>query len=516
MTNQNNDEIVVVVSPRSVGDVSTFEATGAITAENVKDFQSDDATVANATRELENRGFRVLDASPVSISIAGTRENLQEVLGVKVKKQTLEVMEGQRAEFFTATKGVAEKLLEPPEAMADLIEGIAIPQPPELFQSPLPPIAPPPVYRYLYVPDDVGLVLKAVRVHRMGGTGKDIKVAMVDTGFYKHPFYNRHGFVVRNTILGPGAYDPTKDTISHGTGEAANVFSTAPGVELIPVKDMFSLDQANSDIVGAFNRAVKEKPHVITNSWGFDVDSQTWIQLKIADPGLWAYLKLLEKSVAFAVASGIVVCFSAGNQGKLGFPASHPDVIAVGGVHVNYPDLDLEASNYASSFDSLLYPGRHVPDLCGLCGKDTAESIMLPVEPKGWLDRANTGSTKDGWGIFSGTSAACPQVAGVAALILEKDPSMTPAHVKGRLIKTAMDVKKGTSATGDVAGNGVDDATGAGLVDAKWAWVLTMGDVAAQFFEASTEVRAEMLERGQVPQVPREFIADLMDTIRTE
>jgi hypothetical protein len=193
----------------------------------------------------------------------------------------------------------------------------------------------------------------------------------------------------------------------------------------------------------------------------------------------------------------------------------------VGGVHVNYPFRtysDFEASSYASSFDSHFYPGRHVPDLCGLCGNnvnDTAPLIMLPVQPGSTLDYANTGSTDDGWGIFSGTSAACPQVAGVVALVLEKDPSLTPGDVRTHLIDTALDIKTGSSAMGDAAGNGPDDATGAGLVNAKWAFIVAMGSLAVQFFEAAPEAQAAMRASGQVPRVTKEFVADLMATLRS-
>ncbi len=345
---------------------------------------------------------------------------------------------------------------------------------------------------------------------------------MVDTGFYRHPFYGWHGYDVENTVLGPGATGPSVDLIGHGTGEAANIFAAAPDIELTPVKDMFNLGP--SDIKGAFDAAVAQSPHIITNSWGYMIEPITWAQLKAANLALYNYLKTLEASVANAVASGIVVCFAAGNRGDKGFPASHPDVIAVGGVHVNYPFEDpltnyLEASTYASSFDSKLYSGRHVPDLCGLVGEETATGraplIMLPVQPGAGLDTPDTGSANDGWGLFSGTSAACPQVAGVAALLLEKDPTLTPAQVKQKLIRSAMDVKTGTSATGDSAGPGTDAATGAGLVDAKFGWLITTADVAAQFVEASPEVQAEMLATGQIPRAPRAFVADLLTALRS-
>ena len=181
-------------------------------------------------------------------------------------------------------------------------------------------------------------------------------------------------------------------------------------------------------------------------------------------------------------------------------------------------------ASYASSFDSSLYPGRHVPDLCGLTGNAVkingatrAPSLMLPVQPGSSLDgiSPSTGAGNDGWGLFSGTSAACPQVAGVAALMLEKDPTLTPKEVKTKLLKAARDVKKGKSSSGDTAAAGWDPATGAGLVDAKWSYLIAMGDVAAEFFEAPKDQQVAMLESGQMPELPREFVADLIDTLRS-
>jgi subtilisin family serine protease len=257
------------------------------------------------------------------------------------------------------------------------------------------------------------------------------------------------------------------------------------------------------------------KPQILTNSWGYDVDR----------PGqsLPNWLKPLEAAVANAVASGVVVCFAAGN-GHFAFPGSHPEVISVGGVHVNYPALSLEASSYASSFASSFYPGRKVPDICGLTGKRVviggdgkAPSLMLPVQAGANLDgiAPSTGSSSDGWGLFSGTSAACPQVAGVCALMLEKDPTLTPAALKQKLIDGARDVTQGQTAMGDTAVAGNDLATGAGLVDAKWAYLRTMGDVAATFLTAPREDQLAMVQSGSMPEVPKEFIEDLMETLRS-
>ncbi len=508
-------EVIATVSPRSVGPASLFAAEAPITGDTCHLFKSRPEDVEAAKRALREAGFEVYDAasSEITISIGGPAKLFAEFFGAKLKKQKATMMEGQEVEFLATGEEPAEALLAPPEPLRPLIEGAVIARPPELFAaSPLPPLAQPDpaAYRYLMLPDEVAVVLRAARVHRLGVTGKNIVVGMIDTGHYRHPWFTWRGYRRLAVLLGPGASDANEDSNGHGTGESANVFATAPDVRLRPVK------MAN-DTVGAINTALNSspKPHVLTNSWGYNVDA----------PGtsLPLWLKPLEAAVANAVASGVVVCFSAGN-GHRAFPASHPDVIAVGGVHVTWPDLDLEASSYASSFDSSFYPGRHVPDVCGLTGRAVtiaggakAPSLMLPVQEGASLDgiAPSTGAADDGWGLFSGTSAACPQVAGVCALLLEKDSSLTPAKVKEKLMKAARDVKTGQSRMGDAAGPGPDAATGAGLVDAKWSYLIAMGDVTAAFLSAPRERQLEMISSGQMPEMPAEFIEDVIETLRS-
>lgn len=165
-----------------------------------------------------------------------------------------------------------------------------------------------------------------------------------------------------------------------------------------------------------------------------------------------------------------MVLFSAGN-GHFAFPASFPGVIAVGGVTLTESG-ELEASSYASSFQSQIYPGRNVPDVCGLVGRAGSAPltghIMLPVPPGSDLENSNfVKSIPDiGWGIFSGTSAACPQTAGLVALLKQIDNNLTPAQVRQVLEARAFDITRGKTAMKDEAEIGTDLATGAGLVDA--------------------------------------------------
>ena len=201
-------------------------------------------------------------------------------------------------------------------------------------------------------------------------------------------------------------------------------------------------------------------------------------------PGL---LRPLEAEIANAVAIGITVVFSAGN-GHISFPGMHPDVISAGGAFVD-EDMQRQASDYASAFRSLIYPGRSVPDVAGLVGmQPDADYIMLPLEPGCRIDREvsehDGTAPDDGWSVISGTSAAAPQLAGVCALLKQKDPDLSPAEIREVLKRTARDVTRGQAneASNPVrvdnqvrfepieASPGPDGATGHGLVDAFAAW----------------------------------------------
>jgi subtilisin family serine protease len=357
---------------------------------------------------------------------------------------------------------VPKERLEVPEALRDTIEFAYLPQPAEYFSPSY--IAPSDPTEHLDL-EDVRAAVNASRAHRQTWTGAGVRVAMVDTGFFPHPYFAAHGYKLVPTAS-PGSGPPEVDASGHGTGECANIFAVAPDCTVYGVKS--GLSSATS-----LETAIALKPDVLSNSWGYNVDTQSRSELQASDPNFFNEFVDLETILSEAVTSGIVVVFAAGN-GHRAFPACMPQIIAAGGVTVR-PDASLEASSYASSFVSTLYPGRQVPDLCGVVGSSgqapLKHHIMLPVPADSRLNGANCSNPAgvNGWGIFSGTSAACPQVAGAVALLRGILKGARADQARTAMVRTATDVTAGRTAMGDRASPGPDLATGAGLLNARAA-----------------------------------------------
>lgn len=454
----------VVCQPRSGAGIQ--QMMGELTVDTLDRSSPEERTLADVARKLQEFGFRTyIDDAGSGVSAEGPYDLFERAFQTSLRKRQRTLKTESRThtfEFFDTRKSATDpNVASVPGALL-----ISIQRPPIFMQSPLPsPVG----YFHLRVPSDVAMLTGASATHRrrtpagQRATGTGVRVAMLDTGFFIHPYYQAHGYRL-TPVLAPGAIGPANsDPNGHGTGEVANIFACAPDARVFGVKMGLST-------VLAFNRAMSLNPQVISCSWGFDLPGVTSLPL----PLLPLYLRVLT-----AVAQGITVVFSGGN-GQVVFPAMMPQVIAAGGVYADNNGR-LRASNYASSFMSLIFSGRRVPDFCGLVGmQPRGIYIMLPI-PRGCdIDRDLGGgafpnkdgtATNDGWGVFSGTSAAAPQIAGVCALLLQKNPSLTPNQVKAILRATAVDVTVGTSAMGESAGPGTDNATGSGLVNALQGWL---------------------------------------------
>lgn len=390
-------------------------------------FRADGAGVRALARRLERLGLKVSARGAVTASARCPRRRFTDLFGTVLRRFDLRT---------TPETLAAGRSAYCPEGESPAGAGPQVQWPHLYLRAP---VFPPRVaYHHLRVPGDVALGVNASRAHRRGVTGRGVRVAVIDSGLYlDHPFFAGGGFNAR-VVLAPGATAAGTDPVGHGTGVCANLVAVAPDAEVIGVKLDDDRGGRGASVLEGFQSALSLDPGVVSLSVGYD----------LVRPGtrtpltrLPEWLRALEAEIEAAVARGIVVVAAAGN-GHLSFPGMMPGVISAGGVYADEFG-DLRPSDYASAFRSRVYPGREVPDVCGLVGlmRNQGDYIMLPVPPGSRIDRRNaahdgTGAT-DGWGVFSGTSSAAPQVAGVCALLLQRDGTLTPMQVKEVLRATA-------------------------------------------------------------------------------
>lgn len=478
-TSRPSDELRVAVTFRRPQDgLGPTKLDARISSRSVMSLAPDPLDVDRALLELHRRGLETSIRGRLTASVRCTRKEYERLFGTALAPFRLPATQpAQFQSFYFPPDGAP---WNPDPTVAAMIDDAYI-QWPHIYlakrpaRRPVVSATPPTLNRFhLDVPSGVARLINAAPVHLEGRTGRGVRVAMVDSGFaHAHPFFPAHNFSSTVT-LAPGATNRRTDPNGHGTGESANVFAIAPGATFIGVKvDNDDDPQAGATLLEGFQEALRHDPHIISVSLGFDLRQPGTNAPMTSLPNS---LVALEAEIQAAVADGIVVVFAAGN-GHYAFPGQMKEVIAAGGVFVDQAGR-MRASDYASAFKSRIYSGRAVPDFCGLVGLlPHADYIMLPVPPGCDIDReegAHDGTTKtDGWGVFSGTSAAAPQLAAVCALLLEKNPGLTPGDIKAVLKRTSRDVTAGNAnPASDPAGAGLrasagfDGATGAGLVDA--------------------------------------------------
>jgi len=157
--------------------------------------------------------------------------------------------------------------------------------------------------------------------------------------------------------------------------------------------------------------------------------------------------------------AGIVVVVAAGNAGRdtslntngyatITVPGNDPYVITVGAMNANdNRRVNDVIASYSSKGPSLIdhiakpdlvAPGNQVVSL--LATNSTLVQLnpgndVFPCASAGSLCGPQYGNAQ--YFKLSGTSMAAPLVSGAAALMIQKDPTLTPDMVKGRLMKSA-------------------------------------------------------------------------------
>ncbi|NOY58085.1 MAG: S8 family serine peptidase [Calditrichaeota bacterium] len=271
------------------------------------------------------------------------------------------------------------------------------------------------------------------KVHDLGISGQGVLVAVFDTGFRLNHLAFEHlhvvaayDFINKDATVDNEEGQDTGGQNWHGTIILSMLAGFFPGqligsafgadVLLAKTEDVSSETPVEEDNwIAAAEWADSLGADVISTSLGY----LDWYSYKDMD-GKTAPITI---AADLAVKKGIVVVVAAGNEGNSAWhyidaPADGDSVITVGAVDSGGVLADF--SSRGPTFD-----GRIKPDIVAM----GVGNVGVAVPP-----REGIGS---GFTNVSGTSAACPMAAGVAALILSAYPNLTPMQVREALLKTA-------------------------------------------------------------------------------
>ncbi|HEU5261501.1 MAG TPA: S8 family serine peptidase [Gemmatimonadales bacterium] len=271
---------------------------------------------------------------------------------------------------------------------------------------------------------------------------------------------NSHGTHVTSTILGYSLL---------GT----SINGTAPLATVIPVKVLNQAGFGWSSMIAAGILHVAN-----LKASGALAGSPVVINMSLGGPALDAVEKA---AIDLAIARGVIIVASAGNEGEagMGYPGAYAPVISVAASGwigewqplgnnswwVNRDVLETGADNfYVTDFSSRQKAGQDL---------DIAAPGSWVVGPF----QLQSGNIS--YFFLGGTSMSSPHVAGIAALMLQKNAGLLQAKVESILERTAIRLPAGCRLVRPLPGVAAqeicwgDDATGAGLVRADKALAAT-------------------------------------------
>lgn len=288
-------------------------------------------------------------------------------------------------------------------------------------------------------------------IHAAGYTGPGVRVGVIDS-----PIDSGHGDLdgqvveewlmegAQITRAEPGQVQSTSGHATHvasiiaGNDDGYGITGVAPDAQIVAMQSPAVEGAGDTPLTGpqiaeAVRFIADRDVDVINMSLGFDDPFEKDL----------AALQTICAAIEEVTARGVIVVVSAGNSGADGnpefFPASCTAAISVGAV-----DSDLIAT-YWSSFDRTVTIAAPGADIAAAMDRGLGSASMV-------VNFDNETHPVLG---MSGTSMSGPFVAGVIALMLQRQPDMTPAQVRQVLIDTAID--RGRA--------GFDPRYGYGLID---------------------------------------------------
>lgn len=340
--------------------------------------------------------------------------------------------------------------------------------------------------------DAVDVTSREVAGRTVAQDGNGIYVAVLDTGLldtWRQYFpQQRIATQFAKAFNGGGGEqgnvsDPTNkwehDQNSHGTHVTSTILGyslngvpvngTAPQATVIPVKVLNQNGSGWSSVVAAgivyvadlkASGALGNAPVVINMSLG------------------GSQLDAIEKAaIDYAISEGVVIVASAGNEGGdgMGYPGAYAPVISVAATGWNNqwkPGVDGNPNNWWNA-DNVADPTSvadfHIADFSS---RELAGQDLDVAAPGSWVvGPYQTQSGKTSFYYLSGTSMASPHVAGIAALMLQKNPTLQQADVEDILETAALPMGAGCAMLSQPSGPAEQtcwgaDATGSGIITA--------------------------------------------------
>ncbi|WP_410511928.1 S8 family peptidase [Paenibacillus sp. BR2-3] len=286
---------------------------------------------------------------------------------------------------------------------------------------------------------------------KKGLTGKEINIAIIDTGVFPHPDLTRPV----NRIVAFKDFIRNRKRPYDDNGHGTHVAGDAAGNGWVS-KGKYKGPAPEAGIVGVkvLNRDGSGYDSTIIKGIEWCIANRKRLKLRILSMSFGGPVNStcaddpLCQAAEKAVKAGLTVVIAAGNNGPgrrtIESPGNSPLAITVGAVDDRRTLV--QADDRITSFSSRgpAFRGRTKPDLVA-----PGESIISLRAPRSKLDREfpylRIGKQ---YFVLSGTSMSTPIVSGAAAQLLQSNPSLTPMQVKAILKRNAFRLKLGANTAG--------------------------------------------------------------------
>jgi len=270
--------------------------------------------------------------------------------------------------------------------------------------------------------------INALSLNDYGYTGNGVKVGVVDSGINKtHAEFDGKTIYGRDFASSATGYGFDENghgshvaSIIAGDRDASGMRGVAYDATLFDYKTDNDGDSgleaisSDSAVASIFNQHVTDNINVSNNSWGFGTSITAY-----SEATLRASLPNTISALTAAKNNGTLFVFAAGND-------SNAEVDYAGGLPYRISELANEwlvvgavsTSGVEASFNNR-------------CGVAKAFCVVAPGVS------INAAQANGNYTVMSGTSMAAPHVAGVAAALMEKFPSLTTAQIATRIKTTA-------------------------------------------------------------------------------